>query len=126
MTPHPPSSLEALITFSKIRQSLFCQSQISSFFDHQYLLVRCGLQMDPDVKMISLFNKEKRFKISETTGSEITYRWMNCRSCPTCKSSERQKDISIKGEAEQELIINNSSLILTPILSLQRYLCFKI
>ena len=54
--------------------------------------------------MLSLVSKEKRFELAESTGSEITYRCIKCRSCPSCKSSEHQQEVSIREEAEQEII----------------------
>ena len=90
--------------FTKIHQSFFSHNQMLSFFNHQYLIARGGVQIDPDVKMLSLLSKDKRFELSESTGSEITYRCIKCRSCSTCKSSDHQQDISIREEAEQELI----------------------
>ena len=90
--------------FTKIHQSFFNQTQMLSFFNHQYLIARGGFQIDTGVKMLSLLSKDKRFELSESTGSEITYRCVKCRSCPSCKSSDHQRDISIREEAEQELI----------------------
>ena len=60
--------------------------------------------MNPDIKKLSFVSKLKRFEEAEMTGSEITYRCMKCRNCKTCKESDHHQEISIKEEAEQEII----------------------
>ena len=94
--PHP--------IFTKIHQSFFSQTHALSFINDQYQLYKSGVEIDPDAKMLSLVSKEKRFELAESTGSEITYRCIKCRSCPSCKSSEHQQEVSIREEAEQEII----------------------
>jgi len=98
--PHP--------IFTRIHQSFFNQSEALGFFTNQYKLFQMGVQINPDVKMLSFPSKQKRFEASEMTGSEISYRCIQCRSCKTCKDSDHQQDISIKEEVEQEII--NASL----------------
>ena len=56
--------------FTKIQQSFFNQTQMLSFFNHQYLIARGGFQIDTGVKMLSLLSKDKRFELSESTGSD--------------------------------------------------------
>ena len=73
-----------------------------SFFNHQYFIARGASKSTPTL-MLSLLGKDKRFELSDSTGSEITYRYVKCRSCPSCKTSDQQ-DISIREKAEQELI----------------------
>ena len=89
--------------FTKIHRSFFNQTQMLSFFNHQYFIARGASKSTPTL-MLSLLSKDKRFELSDSTGSEITYRYVKCRSCPSCKSSDHQQDISIREKAEQELI----------------------
>ena len=90
--------------FTTIHNSFFNASEASNFFSHQHKLFSDGLQIDPEVKMLTFQTHQKRFEASEMAGSEITYRCTKCRSCKACKNSDHQLDVSIKEEAEQEII----------------------
>ena len=46
----------------------------------------------------------KRFEDIEATGTNISYRCGKCRNCLDCKSASRVEEISLKEEAEQDLI----------------------
>ena len=41
----------------------------------------------------------------ENAGTEVTYRCVECRSCPECKRGERLDSVSIQEEVEQSLIV---------------------
>ena len=99
--PHP--------VFTRIHQSFFTESELSSFFSDQFKLFRMGVKVNPDLAFPILPPKaQKQFEEVESTGSEITYRCINCRSCKDCKNSTHQQAISIKEEMEQDII--NSSI----------------
>ena len=46
----------------------------------------------------------KTFEQVENSGTEVTYRCVDCRSCVRCKSGPRWEAVSIQEEIEQELI----------------------
>ena len=46
----------------------------------------------------------KRFETIEATGTNISYRCGKCRNCSDCKTASRVEEISLKEEAEQDLI----------------------
>ena len=46
----------------------------------------------------------KNFEVLEKTGTEISYRCMDCRNCAECKKGVLVEDISIREEYEQDLI----------------------
>ena len=54
-----------------------------------------------------LVRSQKMFEAVESAGSEISYRCSNCRTCKVCKEYEQYEMMSVKEEAEQD-IINNS------------------
>ena len=89
--------------FTAIHQTYFTEDKTFNFFTDQLKLYRWGIQTNPDIKRLSFTNKLKRFDKVESSGT-ITYRCMKCRNCKSCKESERIEMISIKEEAEQELI----------------------
>ena len=94
-------------TFTAIHETFFNESEAFNFFSRQYEIFKNGIQLDPEVKMLSLPAQLKQFEAAEMAGSEITYRCIscrNCKSCKSCKNSDHQLDTSIKEEAEQELI----------------------
>ena len=93
--------------FTAIHQTYFTEDKTFNFFTDQLKLYRWGIQTNPDIKRLSFTNKLKRFDEVESSGT-ITNRCMKCRNCKSCKESERIEMISIKEEAEQELI--NSSI----------------
>ena len=46
----------------------------------------------------------KSFDEIENTGTEVTYRCIDCRNCPECKKSQRLDSVSIQEEVEQSII----------------------
>ena len=112
--------------FSTIEENWRRDSKLSmtSFFSNQLSLFKNGYDLNPDVSLIgykessfdidddeitsdasSFVSKQvKTFNIMETTGSEITYRCPNCRSCQKCRSHEGVEAISIREEIEQDII----------------------
>ena len=102
--PHP--------VFTQIHQSFFNQTSIHGFFTEQYQLYRMGIQVNPDIRMLSsrITTRVKQFEDVEDTGSTITYRCIKCRSCKDCKNSSHLEEISIKEEIEQNLIDSSITL----------------
>ncbi len=104
--PHP--------VFTQIQQNFFSQSEVLGFCAQQLQLFHMGVQVNPDVSMLSLpSNVHKRFDAAETTGSEITYRCINCRDCMDCKNSTHLQEISVKEEVEQSIIDNSIKIDLS-------------
>ena len=46
----------------------------------------------------------KKFEELENTGTEVTYRCIDCRNCVRCKQGPRLEDVSIEQEFEQDVI----------------------
>ena len=51
-----------------------------------------------------VFRNRRVFEEVENAGSEITFRCVKCRGCKDCQNSEKIEMISIREEAEQDLI----------------------
>ena len=82
-----------------------CTSKMSGFLTQQYKIYQNGMDINPEVSLHSFPSKcIKQFEMTESTGSEITYRCVSCRNCRDCKNSEHQREISIKEEVEQSII----------------------
>eukprot|EP00794_Sanderia_malayensis_P002417 gene2417-biopygen1303 len=80
---------------------------LSGFFSNQHQLYKMEVQVNPDVKHLTLSfpsSSIKRFEDTEATGSLITYRCVNCRHCKECKNSTHQREVSIKEGVEQSII----------------------
>ena len=92
--------------FTKIHNQFYNNSYMSSgLFSNQLKLYKTGVQVNPDIHYLSFPSTTmKQFEISESTGSEITYRCVTCRNCKECKNSEHQREISIREEVEQSII----------------------
>ena len=107
--------------FTKIHQTFFNQSSYLGFMSQQYELFKMGIQVNPDIQMLSsnrITTRIKEFEDVENAGSVITYRCIKCRACKDCKNSPHQEEISIKEEVEQHLIdssitvdLNNKQII---------------
>ena len=76
--------------FTTIHNSFFNASEASNFFTIQRKLFNDGIQLDPEVKMMTFQAQQRRFEASEMAGSEITYRCTKSRSCKACKNSDHQ------------------------------------
>jgi hypothetical protein len=50
------------------------------------------------------FRNQRVFEEVENAGSQITFRCVKCRGCKDCRNSEKIEMISIREEAEQEII----------------------
>ena len=101
-------------------------NSVSSYLCNQMQIYKNGFQIDPDVSIIGyktfmkdidvvedsnttdvfLSRKIKQFTEVEDAGSKINYRCIKCRSCKMCKDHDETEEISIKEEAEQQLINN--------------------
>ena len=47
---------------------------------------------------------QKKFEVVESAGTEVLYRCVKCRNCPSCTTSEQIEYTSIQEEVEQDLI----------------------
>ena len=47
------------------------------------------------------------FETAEDTGTQISYRCVNCRGCKTCKENAQYENVSIREEVEQDLIVRS-------------------
>ena len=53
---------------------------------------------------IYIIKTQKQFNQVEEAGSEITYPFINCRTCKTCKDHDQIQMTSIKEEIYQDMI----------------------
>ena len=87
----------------------FGSIQSTCNFTSAYHVIR---HHQPDVPLLGfsshLSTSMKVFEEVEASGSEITYRCPNCRTCNQCKHDESNEVISIREEIEQSII--NSSV----------------
>ena len=60
-----------------------------------------------DFKQSLLVRNQKVFEKVENAESEISFRCIKCRSCKLCKEHDQSEILSVREEAEQD-VINNS------------------
>ena len=63
-----------------------------------------------EVELNGVYLGQKVFEMAEKCGSEISYRYINCRNCKSCKEHDHAENISIPEEVEDDFIRKSVSV----------------
>lgn len=105
------TNTDSFFSLTKRNQSTYLCDQLSSL--HQQFSLKSDLPLLGYKESDELFCQEKDVYVSrkiklftqvEETGTIINYRCISCRNCKACKEHDSIEEMSIREEAEQEII----------------------
>ena len=71
---------------------------------------RCLIAALDDDESGETLREIRKLRLEQETGIEMNYRCVKCRDCQSCKNSDRTESLSVREEAEMEMIEQSVSL----------------